>query len=290
MEILALVGSPRRLGNSELMAKEISRRIPDPHRLKLVRLPEMDIRPCRACYTCLFDEHTCPQRDDFPGILEALMRADGLILAVPVYMLAANASLKQFLDRGLSLYGHFEQLWNKPAVAVAIAGIPGMEGYTKLCLDSALRIMGAQVQASEVVYGALPGEVFMNQDNLDTAEKLAKALFGPSPDWRGESWRCQACGGDTFRFLDSDKVRCMTCSSPGTVLLKEGQISFEVDAHQDHFFLTFEGARRHLTWLQGMKGRFLEKKKELKSICLDYLHDGQWLETKRKANKVSADS
>jgi multimeric flavodoxin WrbA len=28
MEILALLGSPRRLGNSELMAKEISRRIP----------------------------------------------------------------------------------------------------------------------------------------------------------------------------------------------------------------------------------------------------------------------
>ena len=48
MEVLALLGSPRRLGNSELMAKEISRQIPEPHRLKLVRLPEMDIRPCRA--------------------------------------------------------------------------------------------------------------------------------------------------------------------------------------------------------------------------------------------------
>ncbi|MDH3774803.1 MAG: flavodoxin family protein, partial [Deltaproteobacteria bacterium] len=98
MEILGLVGSPRKLGNSELMVKEISRRIPDPHRLKLVRLPEMDIRPCRACYTCLFDDHTCPQADDFPTILEALLQADGLILAVPVYLLAANASLKQFLD------------------------------------------------------------------------------------------------------------------------------------------------------------------------------------------------
>jgi multimeric flavodoxin WrbA len=290
MEILALVGSPRRLGNSELMVKEISRRIPEPHRLKLVRLPEMDIRSCRACYTCLFDEHTCPQADDFPTILEALLQADGLILAVPVYMLAANASLKQFLDRGLSLYGHFEQLWGKPAVAVAIAGIPGMEGYTKLCLDSALRLMGAQPQASEVVYGALPGEVFMNQDNLNTAAKLAKALFGPPPNWQGESWRCQACGGDTFRFLDSDQVRCMTCSSPGKVLLKEGQISFAVDPHEDHFFLTLEGARRHLHWLQGMKGRFLEKKKELKSICLDYLHEGEWLETKRKENKVATES
>jgi multimeric flavodoxin WrbA len=289
MEILALLGSPRRLGNSELMAKEISRRISEPHRLKLVRLPEMDIRPCRACYTCLFDEHTCPQRDDFPKILKALVEADGLILAVPVYMLAANASLKQFLDRGLSLYGHFDQLWAKPAVAVAIAGIPGMEGYTKLCLDSALRIIGAQPKASEVVYGALPGEVFMNQDNHKVADKLAKALLGPPPDWQNQPWRCQSCGGDTFRFFNSYRVRCMTCSSPGKVLINDGQTSFVVDAHQDHFFLSLEGARRHLHWLQGMKERFLEKKKELKSICLDYLHEGEWLEPRRKENKVKPD-
>jgi multimeric flavodoxin WrbA len=278
MEVLALLGSPRRLGNSEIMAKEISRQIPEPHRLKLVRLPEMDIRPCRACYTCMFDEHTCPQEDDFPKILEALLRADGLILAVPVYMLAANASLKRFLDRGLSFYGHFEQLWAKPAVAVAIAGIPGMEGYTKLCLDSALRIMGAQPKGSEVVYGALPGEVFMNQENLQIAASLARALFGPSPDWQSQAYRCQACGGDTFRFLESKQIRCMTCSSPGRVDITDGQISFLVDPPKDHFFLTLEGARHHLHWLQGMKTRFLEQKKVLKSICLDYLREGEWLE------------
>ncbi len=242
----------------------------------------MDIRPCRACYTCLFDEHTCPQTDDFPKILEALLQADGLILSVPVYMLAANASLKQFLDRGLSFYGHFEQLWGKPAVAVAIAGIPGMEGYTKLCLDSALRIMGAQPRASEVVYGALPGEIFMNQDNRKVADKLANALLGPPQHWLRQPWRCQACGGDTFRFLDSDQVRCMTCSSPGKVLIIDGQISFSVDAPEDHFFLSLEGARHHLHWLQGMKQRFLKNKKDLKSICLDYLHEGEWLEPSSK--------
>ena len=285
MDVLALLGSPRRLGNSELMAKEISRQIPEPHRLKLVRLPDMDIRPCRACYTCMFDEHTCPQGDDFSKILEALLEADGLILAVPVYMLAANASLKRFLDRGLSLYGHFEQLWAKPAVAVAIAGMPGMEGYAKLCLDSALRLMGAQPKGSEVVYGALPGEVLMNQDNLQTAASLARALFAPPVDWQSQPWRCQACGGDTFRFFDSEQVRCMTCSSPGEVNITDGRISFAVDAPEDHFFLSLEGARRHLHWLQEMKERFLEHKKELKSICLSYLHEGEWLEPREKQQK-----
>ncbi len=290
MEILALVGSPRRLGNSELMAKEISRCVSEPHRLKLVRLPEMDIGPCWACYTCLFDERTCPQGDDFSRILEALVTADALILAVPTYMLAANASLKQFLDRGLSLVTHIEQLWDKPAVAVAIAGIPGMEGYTKLCLDSALRLIGARPQASEVVYGALPGEVFMNETNRQMAKKLAEALLGPPPDWEDEPWRCPACGGDTFRFLGSDQVRCMTCSSPGDIQLKNDQVSISVDVPVEHFFLSLEGARRHLDWLRGMKQRFLEKKEELKSICLAYLHEGDWLEPRRNKDKAPTGS
>jgi multimeric flavodoxin WrbA len=284
MEILALLGSPRRLGNSELMAKEISRRISEPHRLKLVRLPEMDIGRCRACYACLFDERTCPQKDDFPKIFEVLLEADALILAVPTYMLAANASLKQFLDRGLSLFTNMEQLWGKPSVAVTIAGIPGMEGYTKLCLDSALRLIGTQPRGSEVVYGALPGEVFMNEANRKTAARLAEALLGPPPDWQDDPWRCPACGGDTFRFLGSNRVRCMTCSSPGNIEARKNQISLKVDAPVDHFFLSLEGAQRHRHWLQGMKKRFLETKNELKSICLDYLHEGEWLEPGREAD------
>jgi multimeric flavodoxin WrbA len=277
--VLALVGSPRRLGNSELMAKEISRQLSEPHRLQLVRLPDMDIRPCRACYTCLYDERACSQDDDFPRILDAVLEADALILSVPVYLLAANASLKRFLDRGLSFYRHFERLWAKPAVAVTIAGIPGMEGYTKLCVDSAARLMGLELRASEVVYGALPGEVFLAEANLRVAKELAGALFGPSPGWRSVPWRCSACGGDTFRFLGPDRVRCMTCSSPGRVAMKEGQATFAVEAPQDHFFLTLEGAIRHGEWLRQMKERFREKRQELKAVCLPYLHDGEWLES-----------
>ena len=79
----------------------------------------------------------------------------------------------------------------------------------------------------------------------------------------------------------------MTCSSPGKVSVVGGQISFSVDPPADHFFLTLEGAQRHLLWLQGMKERFHEKKKDLKSICLDYLHDGDWLEPKQKEDNVA---
>ena len=270
-KVLALVGSPRRLGNSELMVKEISRHISEPHRLQLIRLPKTDIRPCRACYTCLFDD--CPQEDDFPGILQALVDSDALILAAPTYFLSANASVKRFVDRGLSFYTHFQQLWGKPAVAVAVAGISGMEGFTKLCLESAIRVMGAQLKDSQIVYGALPGEVFMNENNRQVAKNLAGALFGPPPDWEGQPWRCPACSGDTFRFLGPQQVRCMTCSSLGKIRAIGGDISFTVEPPENHFFLTLEGARRHLDWLRGMKKQFLEKRKQLKAIRLDYRHE-----------------
>ena len=281
-KVVALVGSPRKLGNSELMAKEISRRIAEPHHLELIRLPAMDIRPCRACYTCLFEEKGCPQDDDFGNILEAVVMADALILSAPTYLLSANASVKRFIDRGLSFYSKFERLWGKPAVAVTIAGIPGMEGYTKLCLESAARAMGADLKASEVVYGALPGEVFMNDTNRQVAEDAAGALFGPTPDWRDVPWRCNACGGDTFRFLGPNQVRCMTCSSPGKVLLDQERLAFSVTAPEGHFFLSLEGALHHWDWLKGMKRRFLEKKDELKAICLDYRRDGDWLKGRGK--------
>ena len=74
----------------------------------------------------------------------------------------------------------------------------------------------------------------------------------------------------------------MTCSSPGKVQVSDGQVSFAVNPNDDNFFLSLEGGLRHLRWLQGMKERFLEKKGELKAICLDYLHEGEWLEPKQK--------
>jgi hypothetical protein len=61
--------------------------------------------------------------------------------------------------------------------------------------------------------------------------------------------------------------------------MKEGQATFAVEAPQDHFFLTLEGAIRHGEWLRQMKERFREKRQELKAVCLPYLHDGEWLES-----------
>ncbi len=123
--VLGIIGSPRRLGNSEIMVKEISRQIPEPHRLRLLRLADFTIGPCRGCYACLFKEEQCIQKDDLAALQEAILAADALILAAPTYFLGINGALKQVVDRGLAFYTHIERLWGKPSVGVCIAGIHG---------------------------------------------------------------------------------------------------------------------------------------------------------------------
>ncbi len=139
-DLLGIVCSPRKFGNSELFIKELYRQLTGEWRLTLVRLPELDIRPCRACYQCLFGEMQCRQDDDFAVVLQALIESDAYVVAAPTYLLGPNASLKRFLDRGLAFYAHLDRLWGKPAVGVAIAGITGMEGYTKLAVESFVKL------------------------------------------------------------------------------------------------------------------------------------------------------
>ena len=290
--LLGIIGSPRNLGNSEIFIKELFRQMPEGWRLRLVRLPELDIRPCQGCYKCLFGEMRCPLPDDFNLALDALAGADAYVVAAPAYVLGANASLKLFLDRALSFYGALDALWGKPAVGVAIAGIEGMEGYTKLSVDSFIKLTFGDMRGSEVLYGALPGEIFIEDDGKGIAKKLANLLINgltPACDGDATAPSCPTCGGDTFRFLPSERVRCMLCSSSGAYEWREGRLTIAMTPGNHQLFLSYEKAKQHLEWLRSMKERFLAKKAEMKSITSDYIQMGEWVRPERSAKKDRAE-
>ncbi len=272
--VLALLGSPRRLGNCELMAKEISRQLPFSHDLTLLRLPEFNIASCRGCYLCLL-KGQCPIEDDYQAVCQAILAADALILAAPTYFLGPNACLKRFTDRGLALYPHIESLWRKPAVGVGIAGIPGKEGYTLLGLENFLTLLFADIRSSRMIYGALPGEIFLNRQNKETARALAEALMETPPPDAGP--RCPLCGGRTFRFLSHDRVRCMLCSNAGTLEFEEGKTRLHIQRSDHELFLTRQEALAHRDWLLSMKSRFRAQKDRLKDISSGYRQDGTWI-------------
>ncbi len=292
--LLGLVGSPRKYGNCELFVKEVFRNLSGDWELRMLRLPELDVRPCVACYQCLFGDMQCVQKDDMEIFIREWLSADALVLAVPTYFLGANASLKRVLDRGLSFYAHLDELWGKPAVGAAVAGIRGLEGHTKLAVDSFLRLIFADVRGSEVIYGALPGEIFLEGGAGTVAKRMAAALEAsqaPLNEKEAGVPVCPLCGGDTFRFLaeetqgrDGYKIRCMTCSSEGVLRWDNGRISVRTRPGAHPLFFSLEDAKAHLEWLRTMKERFLEKRRELKPVVRSYSKVGHWVRPERKEN------
>jgi multimeric flavodoxin WrbA len=275
--LLGIIASPRKLGNSELFVRELYRQLHDTWELKLVRLPDLDIRSCRGCYKCVVEGKMCPQKDDFQLVLDALIRADAYVVAAPTYLLGPHSSLKRFLDRGLNFCNDVDDLWGKPAVAVAVAGKKGMEGYTKLAVESFVRVILGDLRGSAVVYGALPGEIFMENDTKEIAKRLAYALIHGKEE-EHDIPVCPLCGGDTFRFLPNNEIRCMLCSSAGSYDWKDDHLICHMTLGQNHpGFLRYESAKRHGDVLKEMKANYRSKAKELKAITQQYTQEVVWI-------------
>ncbi len=273
-QVLGIIASQRQLGNCEIMVKEVSRQLEVPHRLQLLRLPDFRLRYCNGCYRCL-SRGGCVLNDDLNVILEAIAAADAVILAAPTYFLGAHACLKGLVDRGISFYAMAERLWGKPAVGIGIAGIEGKEGSTLLDIERLLVTLQADNRMSRIIYGALPGEAVMHEENRRLAGELADALFG-EPAARLQPC-CPLCGGATFRFLGDGRVRCMLCSNTGE--LEEGPSGPTLQITQSHheFVTDRVAALEHQEWLKGMLARYREQREPLKEVKAAYQDETPWI-------------
>lgn len=273
-QVLGIIASQRPLGNCEIMVKEVSRQLAVPHRLQLLRLPDFNLRYCNGCYRCL-SKGGCVLADDLSALLAAIAAADALVLAAPTYFLGAHACLKVFVDRGISFYAMAARLWGKPAVGIGIAGIEGKEGSTLLDIERFLATLQADNRMSRIVYGALPGEVVMDEGNRQVAGDLAAALFGPSAA-RPQPC-CPLCGGATVRFLADGRVRCMLCSNTGELVDScDGRVL--AISRSEHDFVTDRtAALQHREWLEGMLARYREQKPALKAIKAVYQDETPWV-------------
>ncbi len=272
-KILGLIASPRHLGNCDIMVKEVCRNIEEEHELLVANLYDYSILPCKGCYTCLFKQGACVLEDEFPKVFQALIEADAVIVAAPTYFLSANSSLKGFLERCLSCYNHIDQLWKKPALGIGVSGIEGKEGYTALDIESFFTFLLFENKKTVTLSGALPGEIFLDDKNKVLAKELAQSLFAPVQ--KDESGNCPLCGGTSFRFEKGNNVHCLLCSNRGTMTMAESGPQFHIETQEPGMFFSKEEALTHKEWLMSMKDRFIENKKILKKITIDYLKDGK---------------
>ncbi len=274
--VLGIIASPRKLGNCEILIKEIARNIPEPHELKLIRLHSKQILPCRACYACL-EKGKCVLEDDYTSILDHLAAADGVIIATPCYLMGVNGLMKVFIDRGMQMFSRAEALLDKPVINIATAGLEGEAGYTEMALNSFTMIMGCKLQESAVFYGALPGEVLWKKDEEQKkARYLGGRLFSTTPRVK-DSWRCPLCGSDSIQLLGENRVQCYVCRNYGTLSVGEKGISLAMHVKPENIVYTPEQRLHHHEWLKKEKKLFLKTYREISGFLETYKKDGEWV-------------
>lgn len=98
-KIVALNGSPHRSGCSSLLIEEIGKGVEEQGaEITSYFLREMDIRPCRGCYSCR-EQGWCVQPDDMHELYDEIAQADGIVFGTPVYMWQMTGQLKLVVDR-----------------------------------------------------------------------------------------------------------------------------------------------------------------------------------------------
>jgi len=103
MNVLGIVGSPRRGGNTDTLVEEVlaGAKAVGAQTEKII-LRDFDIRPCKGCWACSTQDK-CIQEDDLSTIAEKLIDAQTWVIGTPIYWWGPSAQLKAFIDRWVSL-------------------------------------------------------------------------------------------------------------------------------------------------------------------------------------------
>jgi multimeric flavodoxin WrbA len=102
MKAVAINGSPRKGGNTELLLKQVLAPLVDAGwDTEFIQLGGKPIRGCQACYQCFKKKNSrCGQKDDFFNrCMEKMVEADAIILGSPTYFTDVSAEMKALLDR-----------------------------------------------------------------------------------------------------------------------------------------------------------------------------------------------
>jgi len=177
VKAIAIVGSPRKKGNTEILTRHTLKAIEEEGLdTELISLAGLDIKPCNACMVCKKEE-SCPIDDDLFPIYIKMKEADAIILASPVYFGSATALLKALMERtGYIAYWNgrvFEGKVGGPLVVARRAG----QNFTLAQLAYWFYIMGCFVPGStywNVAFGNKKGEVEQDEEGLKTAWNFGK--------------------------------------------------------------------------------------------------------------------
>lgn len=278
--VLGIVASPRKLGNAEILTKAAMEATGTGNQLELIRLTELNIRPCRACYSCLPKDKPCRIDDDLGFLLEKIRLADAIVLAAPVYSLGPNSTIKAFQDRFLSVENKHEQYGGKTCITITTYGVSGWSGYTEAALNLTAKLFNWQLVDSESFLGANPASVLEDPANLNRVQQMGRALFDPGYQRISRPNECPVCWSDILRY-DGKNVTCPFCGTKGEISVEGEEVKLKFHPEVDYRWSKV-GIQQHLDFLNDKKQEFLAKRNLYKEMQNPYRGIGNWVTPEQK--------
>ncbi len=240
---------------------------------------------CGACSRMLQSgkgQISCIQKDDFEALSDAVLAADAIIVAAPVYVLEATGQLKNFIDRfgpaHDKAYMLFENELRKDTggdelnpnclkrhlvsyISVGGATTPHWVSYGLPSINLFGMSLNMKVVDQLDAFGAyvppIQEKLLEKCDRMGRRIVQALDLKTSEITWESEEGTCPVCHCKEVTIYDgSTQVCCPICGIFGELKIVDGKIKIDFPKEeQDRSRLKFTGVLEHQVE-QGRKDRY----------------------------------
>ena len=177
MKVLALIGSPRKQSNTDILVDKILEGCKEKdYTFEKLYLYDFNISPCTDCRLCKSDNYECAIKDDMQKIYPKMEKADVIIFGTPVYWYGPTGKMKLLIDR-MRPFIASKKMQGKKGILV----VPSEEG-PKACrallemFQMSFEYLGMQFVDGILATAYERAEVSSNTEDLNQAYKLGISL------------------------------------------------------------------------------------------------------------------
>ncbi len=182
-KVLVILGSPRRRGNSAILADQIAKGAKTQKaKITTIYLHGKNIAPCKGCLICQKkDSRGCSIRDDMQEIYSKLLESDAWVIASPVYWFTMSAQTKIFMDRCFALPAYQKDPFRGKRIAIAMT-YGDKDSFTSGCVNALRTFQDAYGYTESTIVGMVygsamdAGQIQSNQSVMQEAFMLGRTL------------------------------------------------------------------------------------------------------------------
>ncbi|MFQ5836224.1 MAG: flavodoxin family protein [Candidatus Bathyarchaeia archaeon] len=278
MKILGLVGSYRKLGNTEVLVKEAL--MEAQHlgaEVDILRLTDLRIEPCKGCMACAFKQEECRIPDGWSTFRDKIVESDAVILGAPTYLLGSAGIIKMITDRNIAFQAEALQHVGKPGAIIGVSGVREWEPFTLPMLNVFMFTCGLRVIDQVMFYAQGPGEILLEDSAMKRAMKLGSNVFEAASKpveertYIGDQGVCPVCHQNLFSVKDGI-LKCALCQAKAEFKTVNGEtkLVFDPETLKGHRW-SEEALLEHFSLAVLPSGpRFLKERDEIRKRARKY--------------------